>query len=350
MTPQREHPVPLLAPKTGSWKSMNEIVLSVSAELRPPLPANPRVIFMGTPEFAVPSLCALAESDVSLLAVVTQPDRPKGRGRKLLPTPVKEEALRRKIQVFQPEKASSAEFCEQLRRLAPDLLVVVAFGQILKKNLLELPSWGVLNIHASLLPRYRGAAPIQWALLKGERKTGLTAMKMDEGMDTGPIIRQVEVEIRPFESAGSLHDRLSALAGPFLVETIEMIVRGDYGLREQDSSEATYAPKIDKSLARIQWDSTAEEIAAQICAFDPWPGAQAQVRGKEVKIFSVVSIDASGSGYSPGTIISVSPKGIEVQTGKGTVTFSQMQLPGKRRLPVAEVVKGFPISVGDLFG
>ena len=304
---------------------------------------------MGTPEFAVPALRALAEADVSLLGVVTQPDRPKGRGRKLSPPPVKVEALDYGLQVFQPENASDPDFCDVVRGLAPDLLVVVAFGQILRKPLLAIPSWGALNIHASLLPKYRGAAPIQWAILNAETKTGLTAMKMDEGMDTGPIIRQVEIEIGQFETGGSLHDRLSHLAGPFLVGTIEMMVRGNYELKEQDSSQATYAPKILKSMTKINWHKTAKEIACQICAFDPFPGAQSQIHGKAVKIFSVVAIEESESKRIPGTVISVDPKTIEVQTGKGTVKFAQMQLAGKKRLPVGEIIKGFPISVGDLF-
>lgn len=304
---------------------------------------------MGTPEFAVPALRALAGAEVSLLGVVTQPDRPKGRGRKLSPPPVKEEALSHNLQVFQPENASSSDFCEVVRQLAPDLLVVVAFGQILRKSLLEIPSWGALNIHASLLPKYRGAAPIQWAILNAETRTGLTAMKMDEGMDTGPIIRQVEVEISQFETGGNLHDRLSDLAGPFLVETIEIMVKGDYEVKEQDSSQATYAPKIEKSMAKIKWDKTAKEIASQICAFDPFPGAQSQIRGKGVKIFSVVSIEERESQKTPGTITFLDSKGIVVQTGKGTVKFGQMQLAGKKRLAVGEVIKGFPIRVGDIF-
>ena len=304
---------------------------------------------MGTPEFAIPSLRALAEGPVTVLAVVTQPDRPKGRGRKLSPPPVKKVAQEYGIDVVQPERASAPEFFAAVSDRAPDLIVVVAFGQILKKALLDIPTWGVLNIHASLLPRYRGAAPIQWAILNGEQKTGLTAMKMDEGMDTGPIIRQVEVEIGEYETGGSLHDRLSELAGPFLVETIERIIKGDYDLREQESSLATYAPKIDKSMTKIQWHKSAREVASVIRAFDPWPGAQTEIKGKMVKLFSLVSIEEGDSGAEPGIIVSVSEEGIVVQTGKGVIKFCHMQLAGKRRLPVGEVIKGFAISPGDRF-
>ncbi len=304
---------------------------------------------MGTPDFAVPSLRALARAPVTLVAVVTQPDRPKGRGRKLSQPPVKEVAQEYGIDVMQPDKAAAPEFCATIKDAAPDLIVVVAFGQILKKTLLDIPGWGVLNIHASLLPRYRGAAPIQWAILNGETKTGLTAMKMDEGMDTGPIIRQVEVEIKEYETGGSLHDRLSDLAGPFLVETIEMLIRGDYDLREQESSLATYAPKIDKSMTKIQWQKPSREVAALIRAFDPWPGAQAEIKGKMVKLFSVVSIEEEHSGPEPGSIVSINDDGIVVQTADGMIKFSQMQLAGKKRLPVQEVVRGFSISPGDRF-
>ncbi|MBW2124264.1 MAG: methionyl-tRNA formyltransferase [Deltaproteobacteria bacterium] len=304
---------------------------------------------MGTPAFSVPALQALIEADYPVVAVVTQPDRPKGRGRKLAPPPVKELAFRYDLEVLQPEKASSEPFCELIRQKSPDLLVVVAFGQILKKSLLDIPTWGALNIHASLLPKYRGAAPIQWAILNRESRTGLTAMKMDEGLDTGPIICQEEVPIEPNESAGHLHDRLSLLAGPFLMKTLRRMAQGEVSLQRQDDSSASYAPKIDKGMSRIDWNAPAADIAAKIRAFDPWPGAYSHIKERQTKIFSAMALEQHDLAQAPGTVTSMDTNGLIVQAKEGSVKIGEMQLPGKRKLPVHELVKGFAITIGDRF-
>ena len=304
---------------------------------------------MGTPDFAVPALRALTKAAVTLLAVVTQPDRPKGRGRKVAPPPVKEIALKEGLQVLQPERASSPEFCEEIRKMLPDLLVVVAFGQILKKTLLEVPTWGALNIHASLLPKYRGAAPIQWAILQGETKTGLTAMMMDEGMDTGPVIRQMEIAIEPYETGGYLHDRLSRLAGPFLIDVLQSLTSGDYSLAVQDDSLATYAPKITRDMAKIEWNRFVGEISCKIRAFDPWPGAFSFVNGKQVKLFGITSVEERLVEAEPGMVLGFDSSGVRVQARDGVLTIGEMQLPGKKRMPVAEIVKGFSLRPGDKF-
>ncbi|MBW2022785.1 MAG: methionyl-tRNA formyltransferase [Deltaproteobacteria bacterium] len=304
---------------------------------------------MGTPDFAVPALRALIETEVILLAVVTQPDRPKGRGRKLAPPPVKQVALEEGLQVLQPERASSPEFCEEIRKMSPDLIVVVAFGQILKKNLLEVPTWGALNIHASLLPKYRGAAPIQWVILQGETKTGLTAMKMDEGMDTGPVIRQMEIAIERYETGGHLHDRLSSLAGPFLVDVLDSLTTGDYSLQVQDDFLATYAPKITRDMAKIVWERSAGEISCKIRAFDPWPGAFSFVNGNQVKFFGISSVEEGVAEAEPGTVLGFDSAGMLVQARDGVLTVGEMQFPGKRRMAVAEIIKGFSLRPGDKF-
>jgi methionyl-tRNA formyltransferase len=304
---------------------------------------------MGTPQFAVPALKALIEYSHEVIAVITQPDRPKGRGKKIVPSPVKRAAMAYGLEVVQPEKASAPQFCEIIRAKQPDLLVVVAFGQILKKDLLDIPSWGVLNIHASLLPKYRGAAPIQWAILNNEAKTGLTAMRMDEGLDTGPILLQQEVFMSPDETAGKLHDRLSVLAGDFLVRTLKGLAKNRLRGKPQDQAEATYAPKIDRGMSFITWDKPAEIISARIRAFDPWPGAFTKLRGKDIKLFSsrVLNKDLIGI---PGRVAGQEEGGLEVETGKGIIQIRELQVSGKRRLPFKDFLRGFPLDKGTLLG
>jgi methionyl-tRNA formyltransferase len=289
-------------------------------------PARPTIIFMGTPDFAVPSLKALTAHGHNVAAVITQPDRPRGRGRKLTPSPVKLEALEHDLEVLQPEKASDVEFCETIRSKNPDLLVVVAYGQILKKILLEIPRWGVLNIHASLLPRYRGAAPIQWAILNDDKVTGLTAMLMEEGLDSGPILLQESVPILPDETAGELHDRLSALSGSFLVKTLQ-------GLTEN---------RLEKK--------TAQKVSALIRALDPWPGASSVFKGKEIKLFSSRLIGEGQSDLVPGRVAATAADGIRVETGTGLVEIKELQVSGKKRLVAGDFIRGFPLEPGAVFG
>lgn len=312
-------------------------------------PNRPQIIFMGTPGFAVPGLKALVEQGHDILAVVTQPDRPKGRGRKIVPSPVKTFARACEIEVLQPKYASSPEFCEKIRNKGPDILIVVAFGQILKKALLEIPRIGALNIHASLLPKYRGAAPIQWAILNRESKTGLTAMWMDEGLDSGPILLQEEVSILPDETAGQLHDRLSALAGDFLLRTLDGLAEDQLKETPQDPAAATFAPKIDRGMASIKWDQPAEAVSALIRALDPWPGAFSTFRGKEIKLFSSRVADKGGIGL-PGRVLGREKGLLEVATSEGVVEIGELQIPGKKRLPAREFLKGFSLEKGTFLG
>ncbi|MFH1629839.1 MAG: methionyl-tRNA formyltransferase [Pseudomonadota bacterium] len=314
------------------------------------LPANPKIIFMGTPDYAVPSLDKLIEHGHVLLAVVTQPDRPKGRSKKRVFPPVKQAAKRFNLEVFQPEKASDREFCEVIRELGPDLLVVVAFGQVLRRELLEIPRWGGLNIHASLLPKYRGAAPIQWAIINDEAKTGLSAMRMDHGLDTGPVLLQEEVRIGPEETAGELHDRLASLSGDFLLRTMEGLTTNRLTPIPQNNAQATYAPKIDRSISLIKWDRSAQTLSALIRALDPWPGATTVVGGKEIKLFSSKVADRKRLDLTPGRIAGHSEDGLLVETGEGTVLIRELQASGKRRLNASDFLRGFPLSDGTFLG
>jgi len=317
-------------------------------------PADPAIIFMGTPEYAVPSLAKLVELGYVVRAVVTQPDRPKGRGRKPVFPPVKAAAQRFGLPILQPEKAWDRNFCRTIQDLAPDLLVVVAFGQVLKKIILDIPRWGGLNIHASLLPRYRGAAPIQWAVINDESETGLTAMHMDEGLDTGPILFQEAVRIGPNETAGELHDRLSLLSGEVLTATLEGLIAHELRETAQNPSLATYAPKIDRGMSRVAWSRSARSISALIRGLDPWPGAATLVRGKEIKLFSARIEAPDGPGISgrpiPGRVAGRSAEGLWVETGEGTIRIRELQAPGRRRLPASEFLRGFPIDEGMVLG
>jgi methionyl-tRNA formyltransferase len=253
------------------------------------------------------------------------------------------------LEVLQPENASARQFCEIIRDKAPDLLVVVAFGQILKKEILGIPSWGALNIHASLLPQYRGAAPIQWAILNNEARTGLTAMRMDEGLDSGPILLQQEMPILPDETAGHLHDRLSAMAGDFLIRTLEDLAENRLRERPQDQNAFTYAPKIDRGMSQIKWDKPAETVSALIRAFDPWPGAFTRLLGKDIKVFSSRVADEERIGL-PGRVKGHEEGGLEVETGKGIVQIRELQIPGRKRIPVKDFLRGFPLDKGTLLG
>jgi methionyl-tRNA formyltransferase len=321
-------------------------------------PVDPKIVFMGTPDYAVPSLEKLVEYGHTIQAVVTQPDRPKGRSKKLISPPVKQSAERFGFAILQPERASDREFCEIIRDLGPDLLVVVAFGQILKKELLNIPRWGGLNIHASLLPKYRGAAPIQWAVINDDVETGLSAMRMDEGLDTGPVLFQEAVRIGPEETAGELHDRLARLSGDVLLKTIEGLTENRLLEKPQDNAHATYAPKIDRSISKVEWDRSAQAISSLIRALDPWPGAFTIAGGREIKLFSSKVEDREGpdpdcgpakSGI-PGRVACRSAEGLLVETGKGVVVIREMQAPGKRRLAASDFLRGFPINDGTLLG
>ena len=314
------------------------------------LPESPAIIYMGTPDFAVPSLKSLIDEGHKILSVVTQPDRPRGRGRNITASPVKELALRHGIKVLQPEKISGTGFLAAIREMAPDLIIVVAFGQILKKTLLEMPKWGVINIHASLLPRYRGAAPIQRVILHDESVTGLTIMRMDEGLDTGPILYQRPVPILKDETAGHLHDRLAAMSGDFLMEFFRAWAGGWILETAQDSSLATYADKIDRTMCRIDWGRSAKEISAQIRGLDPIPGAYTMIGENNLKLFSSTFMDEASGGGVPGRIISSAKGMLRIETGKGILEVKEVQYPGKKRLPVKDFMMGFNLAEGTILG
>ncbi|MCU0595928.1 MAG: methionyl-tRNA formyltransferase [Desulfobacterota bacterium] len=315
-----------------------------------PFPSHPRIVFMGTPEFAVPALKALIRQGHHVLAVVTQPDRPKGRGKKLTAPPVKQLALEHGIEVLQPEKASDDTFCGRIREKNPDLIVVVAFGQILRKKLLDIPKWGVINVHGSLLPTLRGAAPVQWTILNDEAKTGLTVMHMDEGMDTGPILFQEEIPVLKDETAGHLYDRLAKMAGDFLARSLERLSGNRVSETPQDHAKATYAPKITKDLCLVDWKETAPKVSARIRGMDPRPGAYTLWEGQEIKLFASTVIDKTWEEGLPGKILGLREEGLVVGTGRGTVGIRELQYPGRNRLPVKEFLRGHPMPEGAVLG
>jgi methionyl-tRNA formyltransferase len=315
------------------------------------LPARPKLIFMGTPDFAVPTLQALIDAGHQVISVVTQPDRPKGRGRKIEAPPAKKLAQAHGIEVFQPEKASDERFCDIIRKKEPDLLIVVAFGQILKKKLLTIPKWGVINIHASLLPKLRGAAPIQWAILNDENMTGLTVMQMDEGMDTGPILYQEEVAILENETAGQLHDRLALMAGKLMVRSLRRMAENPISYKTQDHGAASYAPKIEKDLCLVNWTLSARKVAALIRGLDPRPGAYTFLHGEELKLFSAAVLkEEDGTKLLPGRVSGRKRDLLIVETGQGRVGIKELQSPGKKRLFADEFIRGFSIPEGTVLG
>ena len=314
-----------------------------------PFPSRPRVIFMGTPQFAVATLTSLLSQGYEMLAVVTQPDRPKGRGRRLMPSPVKLVALEHDLQLFQPAKLGS-KFLDVVASLKPDLFIVVAFGQIIPGKVLDSARWGGINIHASILPKYRGSAPIQWAIINNEKKTGLTTMFMDEGMDTGPILMQQEVDILEGETAGHLHDRLSSLAPGLLIKTLEGLAGGTIEEKKQDETLTSYAPKLQKEQGLINWSWPAERICGLIRGLDPWPGACTRYNEKILKLFGCFIDNHKQTFSTPGKIKGLAEKGLEIETGKGIIVVKEIQAPGKKRLPVKEFLKGSKLEKGDVLG
>lgn len=310
-----------------------------------------RIIFFGTPSFAVSVLKGLLEGTDRVIAVVTQPDRKKGRGQKISLPPVKDLVLRKReseIRLFQPDKVKEKTFQESLRGLYPDLFVVAAYGQILPKPLLEIPKYGAINVHASLLPKYRGAAPIAWAILNGERKTGATIMKMDEGMDTGDILLQRELPIGAEDTAETLHDRLAPLGAELLVEFLAKMKGGEIYPIRQDPSQATYAPPLKKENGRIDWKKEAQEIDRKVRGFDPWPGAFTLYNGHVLKIFK--GEVRQGDAKDGGKVLWVGTDFVEIGTGKGSFLIREVQLEGKRRMSIRDFLAGHSVPVGTVFG
>jgi len=307
-----------------------------------------RILFWGTPAFALPALRALAEEGHDVVGVVTQPDRPAGRGREVHVSPVKEEALAEGIPVLQPERARGEEFLARLRPLEPDLSVVVAYGQILRPEVLALPRLGSVNIHGSLLPELRGAAPVQWAIIRGLAMTGVTIMRMDAGLDSGPVLLRVEEPIDADESGSELASRLAELGAEALVEALALVEENGLIEQPQDHARATYAPKLDRDQARLDWTLPAAEVARWIRGLDDAPGAWSPLDARgAVKLFRPALDAAAGA---PGTVLRADEEGVLVAAGEGAVLVREVQPPGKRRMSAGEWVRGRGVAAGDRFG
>jgi methionyl-tRNA formyltransferase len=308
-----------------------------------------KVVFLGTSEFSCPSLEILLASSHEILAVVTQPDRPKGRGQKRAFSPIKSLSLAKNLPVFQPERVQDPTFLEVLKSLHPDLIVVVAYGQILTSSVLSIPPRGCVNVHASLLPKYRGAAPIARAILGGETRTGVTTMFMDRGMDTGPILLTEETEIGDSDTMGTLHDRLSGMGAHLLVRTFDGLEKGTITPRPQDSSQATYAPKIEKEEGRINWDTPARQLFNLLRAFDPWPGAFTLWADRTLKLFLPKLVEGEAM-EAPGTVAQAAANGLRIATSHGYLLVRELQLENRPRMSVAEFLRGYPLKPGVHLG
>jgi methionyl-tRNA formyltransferase len=321
-----------------------------------------RIVFMGTPDFAVPSLRLLSESGYDIAAVVTQPDRPKGRKKTLTPPPVKEAALSLGLQVLQPERMRSAEAVEAIRELQPELIVTAAYGQILPKAVLDIPRLGCINVHGSLLPKYRGGAPIQRSIMNGESKTGVTIMYMAEGLDTGDMISAVELPIGDGDTSGTMFEKLSLAGAKLLGETLPSIIDGTATAVPQNDAEATYAPNLTREDERMDWDKSARELFNQVRGLSPMAGAFTFLGGE---VFKVRSCEVAGGktassggatgaaghgGVLPGTVIEAGAGGIVVQTGEGKLLLTEIQPAGKRAMSAAEWLKGARLEAGSIFG
>lgn len=310
------------------------------------------VVFAGTPDFSVEALRRLAESSHDVVGVLTNPDRPRGRGRDPLPPPVKETALAYDIDVFQPDDVDDPEVVEQLESWNPDVMVVAAYGQILPEEILELPTYGCLNIHASLLPKYRGAAPINWAIVRGETETGVTIMQMDAGLDTGPMLLKKRVDIDPLETGQELHDELAELGAEAIIEALEALEAGGLEATPQDDDEATYAPMLSKSDGAIDWSVSAEDVANHIRGFNPWPGAYSELRldgdTKRIKFHLARPVDGEGE---PGEVIEADRKAgrLVIACGEGAIESLELQAPGRKRMDAGDFLNGNDLSVGDQF-
>lgn len=331
-----------------------------------------RIVFMGTPDFAVNTLESLIGAGHEIELVVTQPDKTKGRGKKLVFSPVKETAIAHDIPVAQPVKVKEQEFVDRLQAIEPDVIVVVAFGQILPESILNLPRYGCINVHASLLPSYRGAAPIQWAVIDGLSETGVTTMYMDKGLDTGDIIDQKIIEIAPDETGGSLFDKLAVLGGELIVETLEKLADGTASRIKQDDSKANYAKMLNKEMGLLDFTKDADELERLIRGLNPWPSAYTRLDGKLLKIFEseVISEEAASElvnkmsldgedkvgacDSSPesiiGTVIAVDKKSFTIKCGKGALRVKNLQIEGKKRMDTSAFLLGYQISAGMKLG
>ncbi len=303
-----------------------------------------RVVFMGTPDIAATCLKQILEDGFHVVGVYTQPDRPKNRGMKLAFSPVKEVALEHGLPVYQPENFRQEETVEQLRLLQPDVVAVVAYGRILPQSVLDIPAKGCINIHASLLPKYRGSAPYQWAVLNGEKETGVTAMYLCREMDAGDMIDKAVTAIEPNETAGELLDRLADLGAALLSKTLSRFAQGDVEGTAQDHSQATYAPMLDKTICPIDWAKTAQQVHDHVRGLHPWPVATAQLGGTNFKIHSTVIVPGSSNAI-PGTILSLTKTGLQVACGEGIVEIRQLQAEGGKRMAAPDYFRGHPLEI-----
>lgn len=306
-----------------------------------------RTIFMGTPEFSVPCLEALTEC-CEVIGVITQPDKPRGRGQKLQPSPVKVCAEKHNIPVYQPIKVKSEEFTAQLEEMKPELIVVVAFGQILSQRILDIPEYGCINVHASLLPRYRGAAPMQWCLINGESKTGITTMFMDAGLDTGDMLLKHEIEITESMNLSELHDAMMTAGAGLLTKTLEQLSDGTLIREKQEDSNTCYAPMLSKETGRIDWSKSASEIHNLVRGLDSWPGAYTFRNGEKYKIWRT-KVEAGASASPAGEILQADSRGLLVATGNGLLRVLELQAPGGKRMAAGDYLRGHGIALPASF-
>ena len=311
--------------------------------------AETTILFMGTPEFAVPSLSALVRYGCSVVGAVTQPDRPKGRGRPATQSPVKTLAQQSGIPVHQPERVRDAVFLETFRAIAPDLVVVAAFGQILPKEILEGPKYGCINVHPSLLPLCRGAAPIQWTLIRGETKTGVTIMQMEEGVDSGDLLLQEETPIRADETFGELQDRLALMGAELLIRVVSMIEEGKTVPTPQEHALATFAPRLKKEDGHISWKKGCREIVDLVRGLSPVPAAYTSLDGKNIKVFSASAFESVRT-EGPGIAVSLSEEGLAVAAGDGLVFLREIQMENRNRMSIHDFLRGYRLAPGTRFG
>lgn len=316
-----------------------------------------RVVFMGTPDFSVPALKALVDGGHEVTAVITQPDKPKGRGKEVQMTPVKLAAMEYGIPVYQPVKIRDPEFIGRLKEIPADVYVVIAFGQILPKAVLDIPPCGCINIHASLLPKYRGAAPIQWCVIDGEKETGITTMMMDTGLDTGDMLEKAVIPIEEKETGGSLHDKLSLAGGELILSTLKKLEEGTLVRTPQTEEGTCYAKMLTKTMGDIDWSASAVSIERLIRGLNPWPSAYTHWNGKTIKLWAASAVSgteeeslmAGREDLADGTVLSSGKKGLFVKTGQGVLSIRELQLEGKKRMDVDAFLRGYAIPEGDVF-
>ncbi len=310
-----------------------------------------KIVFMGTPDFSVPTLQSLIDSDHSVIAVVTQPDRPKGRGNRVVAPPIKVLAQQYAIPVLQPQRVKAPEVRQQLEELTPDAIVVVAYGQILPQPILDIPRLGCVNAHASLLPKYRGAAPFQWAIIRGETETGVTTMLMDKGMDTGDVLLQQSIPIEAEDTAATLHDRLAQVGADVLMRTLQGLEAGLLQPTPQNNDEATYAPLLKKHDGLVDWQKTAAEIANAVRGMSPWPGVYTHVQGNRVKLLKVQVEAAIETTAEAGTVVAIDQQqGPLIATGAGQLRILEIQPQNKKPMRCSDFCRGYRLQVGDRLG